>query len=249
MQKVTLPALPVTGGCQCGRVRYVLNAPPITLYCCHCTECQRQSSSAFGMSMRLRMEDVEVTGELARYSRKGVSGGALLCDFCPHCGVRLFHRRENYGTHASLKAGSLDDTSWLVPAGHIWTGSKQKWVVIPTGDLIYEGQPDDYEKLKSSWQAMIKFDMNGFGEESAMAVKNECVIVVSAPVGTAIKIRERLPMDLEEQPAPLFEGTIDGSSELSVPVPRARFVVFAEGYKNQTAFFKKSIDTIRITFK
>ena len=155
MQKVTLPTFPLTGGCQCGGVRYALKAPPLTLYCCHCTECQRQSASAFGMSMRVRVKDIEVTGEMARFARNSTaSGRALLCDFCPNCGVRLFHRREAYGADASLKAGTLDDTSWLVPAGHIWTGSKQKWVSIPRGDLTCLGQPEDFEALSRRWRKM-----------------------------------------------------------------------------------------------
>jgi hypothetical protein len=155
MQKVTLPAFPLTGGCQCGKVRYALKAPPVTFYCCHCTECQMQSSSAFGQSMRVRLQDVEMTGEIARFTReKTASGSALLCDFCPSCGVRLLHRREAYGSEASLKTGSLDDTSWLNPAGHIWTRSKQKWVVIPDDDLSYEQQPEDFEALRDRWQEM-----------------------------------------------------------------------------------------------
>lgn len=155
MQKVTLPTFPVTGGCQCGGIRYALKAPPLTLYCCHCTECQRQSSSAFGMSMRVRWEDVEAVGEMARFTRqKTASGGALVCEFCPNCGVRLIHRRDAYGSDVSLKAGSLDDTSWLVPAGHIWTRSKQKWIGIAGGELSYAGQPDDYEALKERWREM-----------------------------------------------------------------------------------------------
>jgi hypothetical protein len=155
MGKVRLPTFPVTGGCQCGKVRYALNAPPVTFYCCHCTECQRQSSSAFGQSMRVRLQDIEVTGEMARFTReKTASGSALLCDFCLDCGVRLFHRRDAYGTEGSLKAGSLDDTSWLVPAGHIWTGSKQKWVVFTDGELSYAGQPADFEALKARWREM-----------------------------------------------------------------------------------------------
>jgi hypothetical protein len=156
MQKVTLPIFPVHGGCQCGNIRYKLKAPPLTLYCCHCTECQRQSSSAFGMSMRVRLEDIEVNGEMAHHTReKTSSGSALLCDFCPDCGTRLFHRRDAYGTDASLKAGSLDDTSWLAPAGHIWTRSKQKWVAISGGELSYEGQPENYAALVARWREMM----------------------------------------------------------------------------------------------
>jgi hypothetical protein len=157
MQKVTLPIFPVYGGCQCGNIRYKLKAAPLTFYCCHCTECQRQSASAFGQSMRVRLEDIEVTGKMARYTREKTSGGsALLCDFCTDCGTRLFHRRDAYGADASLKAGTLDDTSWLVPAGHIWTGSKQKWVVIADGGLAFAGQPRDFEALKERWREMTR---------------------------------------------------------------------------------------------
>jgi hypothetical protein len=162
VEKVMLPEFPVRGGCQCGKVRYTLNAPPLTLYCCHCTECQRQSSSAFGQSMRMRLKDVEVTGIMARFTREKTAGGsALLCDFCPDCGVRLFHRREAYEADISLKAGSLDDTSWLIPAGHIWTGSKQKWVSIPENELSYSKQPEDFEALKARWREMTLFFPNG----------------------------------------------------------------------------------------
>jgi hypothetical protein len=162
MEKVTLPKFPVHGGCQCGKVRYALKAPPVTFYCCHCTECQRQSSSAFGQSMRVRLEDIEVTGEMARFIRgKTASGSALLCDFCPSCGVRLFHQRDAYGTEASLKAGSLDDTSWLVPTGHIWTKSKQKWVVIAEDDLAFSEQPEDFEALKKRWREITQFCPKG----------------------------------------------------------------------------------------
>jgi hypothetical protein len=42
---------PITGACQCGAIRYEASAAPLGVYICHCTECQRQSSSAFGMAM------------------------------------------------------------------------------------------------------------------------------------------------------------------------------------------------------
>jgi hypothetical protein len=154
MRKLTLPTFPISGGCQCGKVRYGLKAPPLTLYCCHCTQCQRQSASAFGMSMRVRREDVEVTGELATFARQGASGSKLFGDFCPACGVRLFHRREAYGGHVSLKAGSLDDTSWLIPSGHIWTRSMQKWGAIGEEELSYDRQPEDFGALTQRWLRM-----------------------------------------------------------------------------------------------
>ncbi|MGI9355136.1 MAG: GFA family protein, partial [Rhizobiaceae bacterium] len=61
--------LPLTGGCQCGKLRYRVTAQPATLYCCHCTECQAQSSSAFGMSLRVPSGAVEIDGKSAYYFR------------------------------------------------------------------------------------------------------------------------------------------------------------------------------------
>ncbi len=49
------------GSCQCGQVKYEITGEPIILYRCHCTECQKQSGSGFGMSMWIRNKDFEIT--------------------------------------------------------------------------------------------------------------------------------------------------------------------------------------------
>ncbi len=43
--------LPQTGGCQCGKVRYEITQAPQSVYTCHCTACQRLTSSAFSMGL------------------------------------------------------------------------------------------------------------------------------------------------------------------------------------------------------
>jgi hypothetical protein len=54
-----------------------------------------------------------------------------------------------------VKAGSLDDTSWLRPVGHIWTRSRQPWVDISDApsSLVFEQEPADLDELKSRWSA------------------------------------------------------------------------------------------------
>ena len=69
-----MPA-PYTGGCQCGNVRYTLKGEPLRLYACHCTACQQQSGSAFGMSMIMDKKSVEIKGELKSFVRTADSGG------------------------------------------------------------------------------------------------------------------------------------------------------------------------------
>lgn len=156
MSKPMMPPLPLTGGCQCGAVRYRLVGPPVVFYICHCTECQKQSSSAFGQSMRVQASDLEVSGELAEHKRSSPSGD-ISGQFCPQCGTRLFHRRAKYARTLNIKAGTLDDTRWLVPAGHIWTKSKQPWVILAKDALSYAAQPDDQDAaLIARWQAMLK---------------------------------------------------------------------------------------------
>ncbi len=154
MRKTVLPALPLAGACQCGAVRYRVTGRPVVFYLCHCRECQRHTSSAFGESLRIRREDFAVEGELAVTRRTAESGAVREGWFCPSCGVRIWHGSTG-SAEINIKAGTLDDTSWLLPAGHIWTRSKQSFVTIAADELTYAGQPDDgYAALKQRWAEM-----------------------------------------------------------------------------------------------
>lgn len=155
MQKVFLPPLPITGGCQCRAIRYRITGRPIVFYLCHCTECQRHTSSAFGESLRLRREDLVVEGGMSCFTRMSESGKRREGYFCPECGVRIVHGTAG-SEQVNIKAGTLDDTSWLVPAGHIWTASKQKFVTIGGDEPCWDRQPDDdYAALRARWDEMI----------------------------------------------------------------------------------------------
>ena len=153
--KIILPTPPLTGGCQCGAVRFTLGSTPVGLYICHCTECQKQSSSGFGESCRVNSADVEMTGKVAEWSRTAASGSTVICVFCPQCGTRLFHKRAEYSETMNIKAGTFDDTSWIKPAGHIWTKSKQPWTVIDDDALSYPAQPETFEAMNARWREML----------------------------------------------------------------------------------------------
>ncbi|AVH69024.1 GFA family protein [Nostoc sp. 'Lobaria pulmonaria (5183) cyanobiont'] len=145
--------LPYTGGCQCGHIRYEIHAQPLTLYLCHCKECQKQSSSAFGMSLTvLRDAVVIVQGKPKAWTRKNDSGREVNNLFCGDCGTRLFHERTYKANTINVKAGTLDDTSWLRPVGNIWTRSAQSWVIISDKLLNYDGQPEDTQALWEKWK-------------------------------------------------------------------------------------------------
>src|SRR5215217_6718430 len=73
-------AMTLSGGCQCGAVRYVVTAEPLALYVCHCRECQKQSASAFGVSLVVPGTAFRLTaGEPRTWSRQTDSGRTLDC--------------------------------------------------------------------------------------------------------------------------------------------------------------------------
>lgn len=135
---------PQTGGCQCGAVRYEITGPPTTVYACHCTECQRQSGSAFAMAAVIPQAHFRVTrGSPAMFARPTGPAKVMECWFCADCGTRLYHMPGGAAyPNRNVKPGTLDDTSWLVPTTHFWTRSAQKWVVIPDDALRHDTQPD-----------------------------------------------------------------------------------------------------------
>ena len=146
---------PYVGGCQCGAIRYTIQAEPLTVYTCHCTECQKQSSSAFGMSMIVRRDSVRFDqGQPKAFRRMSDSGNEVICTFCPDCGTRLFHEIALRTEVMNLKPGTLDDTTWLDPVGHVWTGSAQPWMTFEDDVLIYEAQPETFDPLIARWQEL-----------------------------------------------------------------------------------------------
>ncbi len=125
------------GGCQCGAIRFRLTVTPKRVYCCHCTECRRQSSSAFGISVIVPSDGMEVQrGEPQVWTRPTASGDMLDCAFCSECGSRLWHRAAEC---ISVKGGALDNVP--EPTAHIWLDSKLPWVVIPDGVERWAQEP------------------------------------------------------------------------------------------------------------
>jgi len=137
------PGRRLTGGCQCGAVRYEIAGAPHEIYVCHCRECQKQSSSAFGISVMVRSADVALQmGTLRRWSRPTDSGGTLACFFCGECGSRVWHGDPERAEEISIKGGSFDEPVDVTRAVHIWTARKLPGVIIPEGARQYPGEPD-----------------------------------------------------------------------------------------------------------
>ena len=141
MSSEPTPAL--TGGCQCGQVRYEITGRPGTIYVCRCRECRRQSASAFGISVTVRSADLRlVQGAPLRWSRPADSGNRVDCHFCPDCGTRIWHGDLAREPEVSVKGGSLDQPVDLGQAVHIWTSRKLPGMIIPETAQQYTEEPD-----------------------------------------------------------------------------------------------------------
>lgn len=140
------------GGCLCGAIRYRLTDEPLTLYACHCTDCQRESGSSFGLSMILSRTAVDLLqGDPQHYGVTLADGRQKHGTFCGTCATRLWSEPVEFPQVVNVVPGTLDDTTWLRPIAHIWTRSKQPWVVIPPGTLTFEGPPADPMALINAW--------------------------------------------------------------------------------------------------
>ena len=143
-QAISQPNGPLTGGCQCGAVRYRLEQPPLKTYICHCRECQKQSASAFGISVLAQGATITIMqGQLKTWQRPTDSGRVLECHFCPDCGSCLFHGDLAGAAPVSIKGGSLDVMPDLAGVDHIWVARKVPGIAIPGDAKTYLGEPDD----------------------------------------------------------------------------------------------------------
>src|SRR5260370_9255854 len=134
---------PQTGGCQCGALRYEITEAPRMVYTCHCTDCQRLTSSAFSMAIVVPAEAFRLTrGEPRSLQKTADSGRGTTRWVCPQCSSWICGA-PTPGPALRVRAGTLDDTSWLRPTAHFWTRSKQPWIALPEGDRSFETQPTD----------------------------------------------------------------------------------------------------------
>ena len=154
MSEIELPAFPVEGGCQCGAVRYRITGAPLAVYNCHCRDCQRSSGATHSMSMPIRRELLEhLGGELVAYDKAADSGRTVRMLGCASCGTKLWNEPLASPAMFVVKPGTLDDPSWAVPIGNIWTDSRLPWAVIDRTQVNFPGQPPDRQPLYDAWSA------------------------------------------------------------------------------------------------
>jgi len=135
------------GGCDCKYVRYRMLSTPLFVHCCHCRWCQRETGSAFVMNALIESDRVQLlSGELDMVMTPSNSGKGQKIARCPQCRIALWSHYAGGGdAFTFIRVGTLDDPDHFPPDIHIYTSSKQPWVIIPEGVPV---MPEYYEREK-----------------------------------------------------------------------------------------------------
>ncbi len=149
---MTLTSTSREGGCTCGHVRYKVIAEPLIVHCCHCRRCQRQTGTAFALNALFEAKHVEILeGGITEIAVPSPSGKGQKIARCPICEVAVWSNYYMGGIRDAIRfirVGTLDEPDNLPPDVHIFTESKQPWVVLPKDDLAVDVFYD-YEKVWS----------------------------------------------------------------------------------------------------
>ena len=123
------PESSLSGRCLCGAITYTADADPLFTAVCHCKDCQRQSAAPFSIVVGVPRAAFVLEGDtLKSFTTVGEDhGGKNERHFCGECGSPIFTANEHWPDVYIVKAGTLDDTSWLQPQLEIWTDSAQPW--------------------------------------------------------------------------------------------------------------------------
>lgn len=132
----------IAGSCLCGSVRYASAAQPVFVALCQCQHCQKQSGSAYSVNVAIPKGSLAFpAGKPAVYHDTGSSGLPVHRYFCSACGSPIYSDVVATPQLDWLKAGTLDDTSWVEPTLGIWCESAQNWVSLPEGVSRFPQNP------------------------------------------------------------------------------------------------------------
>ena len=137
------------GGCTCRHVRYRMTSKPMFVHCCHCTWCQRETGTAFALNAMIEADRVELLGgEVEAVDTPSNSGKGQTISRCPKCRIALWSNYAGAGDAVRfVRVGTLDEPARVPPDIHIFTSSKQPWVILPPDAPAVA----EYYDLKKMW--------------------------------------------------------------------------------------------------
>jgi len=137
------------GGCTCRFVRYRMATKPLFVHCCHCRWCQRESGASFALNAMIEADRVQLLqGEIEIVDTPSNSGKGQKVSRCPRCRIAVWSNYAGAGDAIRfVRVGTLDAPDLLPPDVHIFTASKQPWVVLPPDTPA----ANEYYKASELW--------------------------------------------------------------------------------------------------
>jgi hypothetical protein len=147
----TAQEFPMQGGCTCRALRYRMLTAPLFVHCCHCRWCQRETGASFALNAMIESDRVEVLqGEFEIVNTPSNSGKGQKIARCPTCRIALWSHYAGAGEAIKfLRVGTLDQPDCLPPDIHIFTSSKQPWVILDPRVPAFA----EYYDLNKQWPA------------------------------------------------------------------------------------------------
>ena len=145
MTSATKPIL--TGGCQCGAIRFAVSAPPVKVSICHCRMCQKASGAPFASFADIDRENfIWTRGKPAAFRSSSIAER----DFCRDCGTPLSFRRID-GPRIEIMTGAFDRPDRVIPTLQFGTESRLGWVVgianLPSHTTLENYGPDKLNSI------------------------------------------------------------------------------------------------------
>jgi hypothetical protein len=121
------------GGCTCRFVRYRMTTRSLFVHCCHCRWCQRETGASFALNALIEADRVQLLqGEVEIINTPSNSGKGQKISRCPRCRIAVWSNYAGTGDAVRfIRVGTLDEPDRLPPDIHIFSASKQPWVVLP----------------------------------------------------------------------------------------------------------------------
>ncbi len=127
-------ALPLTGGCGCGAVRFEVTEPLVSALYCHCTRCQRRTGTASSANARPAPGSFRIVkGE--EQLRAWRPEGGFEKYFCGECGSAVFSRHPDDAERMSIRLGGFDSDPGIRPSLHQFVAYAAPWEPIPDDGL------------------------------------------------------------------------------------------------------------------
>ena len=136
----------MTGGCQCGRVRYTARVADDEAYLCHCRMCQRATGGVSIAYKNLAKADVAWVHEPEWYASSAVARRP----FCRECGTPLGFA-FNESERMDLTVGSFDDPSGFFPTANF--GIESRHVAWEDAGRLPSHKVTETPSVIARWQA------------------------------------------------------------------------------------------------